>query len=166
MNSVLSLCISIRLASRQKNKVVRTSSDQMSSNNGVQCRRLEGKVAIVTASTPGIGLGIVRRLGAEGAKVVVSSRREANVQETVATLRSEGLQVAGIACHVGDTKQLQRLIQFTLETYGRLDILVSNAAVNPAAGPITEMEDTAIEKILDINGKKNINLISFSAEMY
>ena len=120
-------------------------------------------MAIVTASTAGIGLGIVRRLAAEGAKVVVSSRKDANVQETVAALKSEGLDVSGIACHVGDTQQLQRLIQFTVDTYGKLDILVSNAAVNPSAGPITEMEDAAIEKILDINGKKKMEFRSINA---
>ena len=116
-------------------------------------KRLEGRVAIVTASTAGIGLGIVRRLAQDGCKVVLSSRRTSNVEETVAALRREGLDVAGIACHVGDKQQLQNLIQFTLDTYGgQLDILVSNAAVNPAAGPITEMEESAIDKILDING--------------
>ncbi|PSC69687.1 tropinone reductase-like 3 [Micractinium conductrix] len=116
-----------------------------------RCRRLEGKVAVVTASTAGIGLGIVRRLAQEGARVVVSSRKAATVEETVAALRREGLEVAGTACHVGDKAALQRLIQFTLDTYGKIDILVSNAAVNPAAGPILSMEDSAIQKIVDIN---------------
>ena len=55
-------------------------------------------------------------------------------------LQSEGLTVAGTACHVGDRSQLQKLIQFTLDTFGGLDILVSNAAVNPASGPIMTME--------------------------
>lgn len=117
-----------------------------------RCQRLEGRVAIVTASTAGIGLGIVRRLAQEGAQVVVSSRRAANVEATVAALRAEGLAVAGVACHVGDAAQLTALVQFALDTYGRLDILVSNAAVNPTAGPIVDMEDSAIDKILDING--------------
>lgn len=115
------------------------------------CRRLEGKVAVVTASTAGIGLGIVRRLASEGARVVVSSRKQQSVEETVQELRGEGLQVAGIACHVGDKAQIQRLIQFTVETYGQLDILISNAAVNPASGPIMTMDDSAIQKVVDVN---------------
>lgn len=76
----------------------------------------------------------------QGARVVVSSRKQQNVEEAVAALRAEGLQVAGTACHVGDPGQLQQLIRFAVDTYGRLDILVSNAAVNPAAGPILRME--------------------------
>jgi len=119
----------------------------------VKCKRLEGKVAIVTASTAGIGLGIARRLAQEGAAVVVSSRKAASVAQTVETLQAEGFKVHGIACHVADKAQVARLVQFTIDTLGRLDILVSNAAVNPATGPILELEDAAIDKILDINSE-------------
>lgn len=117
-----------------------------------RCRRLEGKVAVVTASTAGIGLGIVRRLAAEGARVVVSSRKAAAVEETVRTLRSEGLEVRGVPCHVGDPAQIAALVRFAVEYGGGIDILVSNAAVNPASGPILTLADAAIDKILDING--------------
>jgi dehydrogenase/reductase SDR family member 4 len=99
----------------------------VSSNNlnfDAQCRRFAGKVALVTASTAGIGLAIARRLGKEGASVVVCSRRAANVETTVAALRAEGLQVAGTTCHVGDRAQLASLVRFAAETYGRLDVLV------------------------------------------
>ena len=64
-------------------------------------------MALVTASTAGIGAAIARRLAEEGASVVVSSRRASNVAETVEQLRGEGLVVAGTACHVGDKAQLQ-----------------------------------------------------------
>eukprot|EP00887_Chlorella_sp_A99_P006257 scaffold3.g6257.t1 len=122
-------------------------------------RRLEGRVALVTASTAGIGLGIARRLAQEGARVVISSRRQQNVDEAAAALRAEGLDVAGTACHVGDTAQLQRLVDFTLATYGgRIDILVSNAAVNPTSGPILDTDDGALDKILDINVKSPVLL--------
>ena len=79
-----------------------TTMSSSSSSNGATPRRLTGKVALVTASTAGIGLGISRRLGREGAKVVVSSRKQQSVDETVAALRAEGVEAAGIACHVGD----------------------------------------------------------------
>ncbi|KAL4536805.1 hypothetical protein Ndes2437B_g06209 [Nannochloris sp. 'desiccata'] len=136
-----------------------------STENNVHCRRLQGKVAIVTASTAGIGLGIARRLCSEGAKVVISSRRLSNVDDTLAELKNEGFEdVAGISCHVGDRNQLEKLINFTIDTYGRLDILVSNAAVNPAAGPITEMDEVAIDKILDINIKSAIILAKLAVQ--
>lgn len=76
----------------------------------------------------------------QGARVVVSSRRQQNVEEVVRQLRSEGLQVAGTACHVGDPAQLQALVAFAVDAFGKIDVLVSNAAVNPAAGPILGME--------------------------
>ena len=88
----------------------------------------------------GIGLGIVRRLAQEGAQVVVSSRKQQNVDEVVSQLKAEGLDVAGTACHVGDKAALKRLVKFAVDTYGKLDILVSNAAVNPTSGPIMTMD--------------------------
>ncbi|GBG63639.1 hypothetical protein CBR_g38950 [Chara braunii] len=80
-----------------------------------QCRRLEGRVAVVTASTAGIGLGIARRLGHEGASVVVSSRKQKNVDEAVNTLRSEGIDVMGAVCHVGSAQQRKALVKATVK---------------------------------------------------
>jgi len=107
----------------------------------------------VTAATAGIGLGIARRLAQEGACVMISSRKQANVDDTVNLLRGEDLDVRGVACHVGKLDQVKALVEAALSTFGRqhIDILVSNAAVNPAGGPILAMEDSAIEKILQIN---------------
>ncbi|XP_065190176.1 dehydrogenase/reductase SDR family member 4-like [Sycon ciliatum] len=117
-------------------------------------RRLTGKVAIVTASTDGIGLAIARRLAQEGARVAISSRKEANVTRTVDTLRSEGLDVLGVPCHVGKDEQRKQLLDTTLSTWGQIDILVSNAAVNPVFGPTLEACDGAAwDKIFDINVK-------------
>lgn len=123
------------------------------SQGNVVCRRLEGKVALVTASTAGIGLGIARRLAQEGAAVVISSRKQSNVDEAVENLQQEGLQVSGIACHVGDDQQLQKLVDYVVQKHGGLDVLISNAAVNPTSGPIIDTDISAIDKILSINGK-------------
>ena len=120
--------------------------------------RLVGKVAIVTAATAGIGLGIALRLGQEGAKVVISSRRQANVDEALRKLKQEGIDCCGCICHVGSGQHLQQLVKLTLDTYGKIDILVSNAAVNPAAGPVLEAPEAAIDKVLEINVKSPIIL--------
>eukprot|EP00898_Chlorokybus_atmophyticus_P000299 jgi/Chlat1/126/Chrsp1S03225 len=126
-------------------------------------RRMEGRVAVVTASTAGIGLAISRRLGQEGAKVVVSSRKQAAVDETVTLLRKEGIEVTGEVCHVASADQRKQLIATAVETYGKIDILVSNAAVNPASGPILQMSENAIDKILEVNIKAAVLLIRDAA---
>ena len=80
------------------------------------------------------------------------------MDKTVQSLQSQGITAAGVAAHVGDRKQLEALVQFAVDTYGRLDILVSNAAVNPMAGDIMDMPDAVIDKVLAINIKAAIQL--------
>ena len=82
-------------------------------------KRLQSKVAIVTASTRGIGLEIARRLCSEGASVVVSSRKADAVQAAVDELRGQGLVVEGTSCHVGNAADRQKLLDFTLSKFGR-----------------------------------------------
>ncbi|GBF97750.1 hypothetical protein Rsub_10914 [Raphidocelis subcapitata] len=129
-----------------------------------QCRRLEGKVAIVTAATAGIGLGIARRLAREGARVFICSRKQAAVDETVAALRVEGLDVSGTACHVGSAEQRAAFVQAAIKAYGpSVHILVSNAAVNPTAGPLLETPREAFDKIMDINVAAALALVQLVA---
>ncbi|KIY99416.1 dehydrogenase/reductase SDR familymember 4 [Monoraphidium neglectum] len=86
--------------------------------------------------------------------------KQSNVDETVAQLRSEGLEVRGCACHVGDEAQRRQLVTNTLEAYGpSIDVLVSNAAVNPTAGPLLSTPLEAMDKILDINVKAALALL-------
>ncbi|KAL3860084.1 hypothetical protein ACJMK2_010252 [Sinanodonta woodiana] len=120
--------------------------------------KLSGKVAIVTASTDGIGLAIARRLAEDGAAVMVSSRKQQNVDSAVKELRDKSLTVSGIVCHVGNKADRERMIQMTLKEFGGIDILVSNAAVNPVFGPILDTTGTAWDKIMDINVKSSFFL--------
>ncbi|CAH1779641.1 unnamed protein product [Owenia fusiformis] len=116
--------------------------------------RLSGKVAVVTASTEGIGYAIARRLGQDGAKVMISSRKQKNVDRALAELRSENLEVSGMVCHAGKSEDRVSLIEETVKQYGGLDILVSNAAANPIFGPILDStSEQAWDKIFDINVK-------------
>ncbi|CAA2956771.1 tropinone reductase-like 3 [Olea europaea subsp. europaea] len=110
-------------------------------------RRFEGKVAIVTASTQGIGYSIAERLGLEGASVVVSSRKQKNVDGAVEKLKARGIEVLGIVCHVSNAQQRKNLIQKTLQRYGRLDVIVSNAAANPAVTAILETKEIVLDKL-------------------
>lgn len=123
-----------------------------------KCRRLEGKVAIVTASTLGIGFAIAERLGHEGAHVVVSSRRQKQVDSAVEALKEQGLSVHGLTCHVGNKEDRKRLIEETVKRFGGIDILVSNAAVNPYFGPIFGASEEVWDKIFEINAKSTFFL--------
>jgi len=120
--------------------------------------KLSGKVAVVTASTDGIGLGIAKSLASYGAKVVISSRKEKNVLRAVEELQGEGLQVEGVVCHVGKKEDRENLLTKTVELFGGLDILVSNAAVNPYFGPILSCPEDMWDKIFEINVKTSFLL--------
>ncbi|KAM6949301.1 dehydrogenase/reductase SDR family member 4 [Aplochiton taeniatus] len=114
---------------------------------------LAGKVAIVTASTDGIGLAAAQALGLRGAHVVVSSRRQANVDQAVQLLQGQNIQVTGTTCNVGKSEDREKLVEMTLKQCGGVDILVSNAAVNPFFGNIMDSTEAVWDKILDVNVK-------------
>ncbi|CAN1231656.1 Tropinone reductase-like 3 [Linum grandiflorum] len=104
-------------------------------------RRFEGKVAIVTASTQGIGFSIAHRLGLEGASVVISSRKQHNVDEAVKKLREEGIQeVLGVVCHVSNPQQRKTLIDKTVQT-----------------------KESVLDKLWEINVKASILLLKDAA---
>jgi dehydrogenase/reductase SDR family protein 4 len=129
----------------------------------VKCRRLEGKVAVVTASTQGIGLAIAQRLGLEGAAVVISSRKQKNVDEAVEGLKAKGITAVGAVCHVSDAQQRKHLIDTSVKNFGHIDILVSNAAANPSVDGILEMKESVLDKLWDINVKASILLLQDAA---
>lgn len=112
---------------------------------------LNGKVAIVTGASKGIGEAIARGFAEFGAKVVISSRKQEAVDAVAAAFKKDGLEATGIECHVGNTEQRESLVKKTLDTYGRIDILVNNAGTNPYFGPITNMGLDVYQKTMDIN---------------
>ncbi|XP_058201106.1 tropinone reductase-like 3 isoform X2 [Rhododendron vialii] len=122
-------------------------------------KRFQGKVAIVTASTQGIGFSFAERLGSEGASVVVSSRRQNNVDEAVEKLRARGIEVLGVVCHVSNAQQRKNLIETTVQKYGKIDVIVSNAAVNPSVDAILETKEALLDKLWEINVKAAILLL-------
>ncbi|KAE9609535.1 putative short-chain dehydrogenase/reductase SDR [Lupinus albus] len=126
-------------------------------------KRFEGKVAIVTASTQGIGFSIAERLGLEGASVVISSRRQKNVDEAALQLRSKGIDVLAVVCHVSNPQQRNNLIQQTIQKYGKIDVIVSNAAANPSNDPILQTPDSVLDKLWEINVKATILLLKDAA---
>ncbi|KAI6195627.1 Dehydrogenase/reductase SDR family member 4 [Aphelenchoides besseyi] len=118
--------------------------------------RLEDRVAVITAGTQGIGLAIAERLGHEGAKLVVSSRKQKNVDEAVEYLVKSGLdekKVAGITCHIGNAEDRDKLLQFALDKFHRIDILINNAGINPYYGDLMGISEEAWDKTFDLNCK-------------
>ncbi|GKV14934.1 hypothetical protein SLE2022_321070 [Rubroshorea leprosula] len=122
-------------------------------------RRFQGKVAIVTASTQGIGFAIAERLGLEGASVVISSRKQRNVDEAVEKLKVKGIEALGVVCHVSNAQQRMNLISKTVEKYGKIDVVVSNAAANPSVDTILQTKDSVLDKLWEINVKASILLL-------
>lgn len=112
--------------------------------------KLDGQVAVVTGASRGIGLGIAQRLVNDGAQVCVTARREDTLAEAVAALggKRHAIAVAGRADDVDH--QSQTILQ-TLDAFGRVDLLVNNAGINPVYGPMIEMDLAAARKIFEVN---------------
>ncbi len=112
---------------------------------------LDGKVAIVTGASKGIGEAMARGLAEHGAKVVISSRKQEAVDAVAEVFGKDGLEAIGVACHVASEEQCQQLIDTTVEQYGRIDILINNAGTNPYFGAIQDMPKGVYQKTMDIN---------------
>ncbi|MAL99044.1 SDR family NAD(P)-dependent oxidoreductase [Hydrocarboniclastica marina] len=114
---------------------------------------MTGKVALITGSTKGIGRSIAEEMAKSGARVVISSRKADACEAVANELKADGHEALAIPCHVGRKEDLQNLVDKTLETWGRIDVLVCNAATNPVYGPTSEITDDAWDKIMETNVK-------------
>lgn len=119
---------------------------------------LTGKVALITGASKGIGEAIARIFAEYGAKVVISSRKQADLDELANDIKASGGECTGIAAHAGEMAQLKLLVERTVETYGGIDILVNNAATNPVYGPALDCPESAFDKIMQINVKAPFEL--------
>jgi len=115
--------------------------------------QLDGKVALITGASKGIGEAMARGLAEFGAKVVVSSRKQEAVDAVAEAFRADGLEAIGIAANMGNIEQAHALVDKTVAAYGGLDIIINNAAANPVFGPIQQTEERAFDKIIDVNLK-------------
>jgi NAD(P)-dependent dehydrogenase (short-subunit alcohol dehydrogenase family) len=118
---------------------------------------LTGKVALVTGSTKGIGEAIVHRLAEHGAKVIVSSRKADACERVAADInKARGADVAApIPCNINHKEQLQQLVAATRAKWGKINVLICNAALNPYFGPQMEIPDEAFDKIMGANVRSN-----------
>ena len=113
---------------------------------------LSGRVALVTGASRGIGSAIAHSLAEQGAQVVLSSRRQADLDEEAARINSEHPEAAiAIAAHAGRPDDLERLVGEVMKRFSRVDILVNNAATNPYFGPVMGAELAAWDKTFEVN---------------
>ncbi len=114
---------------------------------------LNGKVAIVTGGSRGIGRSIALALAEHGASVVVTARKAPDIESVVQEIESSGGQALGVEGNVRDTAGLEAIVQKTVGRFGRIDILVNNAGTNPVFGDILDLEERAWDTVMNTNVK-------------
>jgi NAD(P)-dependent dehydrogenase (short-subunit alcohol dehydrogenase family) len=117
---------------------------------------LHEKVAVITGSSRGIGLAIAQRMADFGAKVVISSRKADACASVAESIRAGGGTALAHAANISEKAELQALVDRTMSEWGRIDILVCNAAVNPHYGPLRTIEDSAFDKTMASNVRSNL----------
>jgi NAD(P)-dependent dehydrogenase (short-subunit alcohol dehydrogenase family) len=126
---------------------------------------LSGKIAVITGSTKGIGEAIAHRMAEHGAKVVISSRKADACEKVTNDINQrwgKGKEVAlSVPCNINQREQLEQLVAKTRAKWGRIDVLVCNAAINPVFGSMSQVPDEAFDKIMGANVKANHQLCNF-----
>jgi 3-oxoacyl-[acyl-carrier protein] reductase len=121
--------------------------------------RLEGKTALITGGTRGLGRAIAETYAAAGAAVAVMARKPDELEETEAALRGAGAEVTTFAGSSGDPEAIEGAVAHCIEELGGLDILVNNAATNPVFGDVVDIEPRAVRKIFEVNLEGPILLV-------
>ncbi|MEZ5506357.1 MAG: SDR family oxidoreductase [Gammaproteobacteria bacterium] len=112
---------------------------------------LSGRIALVTGASRGIGESIARLLAAQGAHVIVSSRKVEDCQRVVDAVQADGGSAEAIACHIGEMEQIKGIFEQIRSRHGKLNILVNNAAANPYFGHVLDTDLAAYQKTVDVN---------------
>lgn len=112
---------------------------------------LTGKVALITGGSKGIGLAAARAIALAGGSVMIASRKADNCTAAEAALRETGAEIASCQGHAARDADVQAMVAATLDRFGRIDILVANAGINPAFSPLTELPEESWARIIDTN---------------
>ena len=126
---------------------------------------LKGRVALITGASRGIGEATARLLAEQGAHVVLSSRKQADLDAVAASIIADGGEASAIAAHQGDSDALAQLISAIDQRFGRLDILVNNAATNPHFGHISDTPMAMVDKTLQVNVKGYFELAALASKL-
>lgn len=112
---------------------------------------LDGKIAFVSGASRGIGEAIAHLLAQQGAHVIVSSRKLEGCQQVADAITAAGGKATAVACHIGELEQIQHVFAGIREQFGRLDVLVNNAATNPQFCNVLDTDAGAFQKTVDVN---------------
>ncbi len=117
---------------------------------------LSGRVAIVTGSSRGLGLASARGMAEQGAKVVISGRKPEACEAAVAEIRAAGGEAIAVPCNIGRKEDLQRVVDTANEQWGRVDIVMANAAIHPWIGSVLDLKDETFNKFMQVNVQSSI----------
>jgi dehydrogenase/reductase SDR family protein 4 len=120
---------------------------------------LKDKVAVVTGASRGIGRAIAAAFAREGAAVTICGRKQETLDRVAGELAGEPGRIHPVACHIGRPDQIQHLVETTYREFGKIDILVNNAATNIAQEPVLQIDEAKFDKMVEINLKSAFRLI-------
>ena len=131
-------------------------------NSPFRADLLHGRVALVTGGATGLGLEVARVLGAHGARVAICSRKEGNLQASVAALQQAGIEAVYGVCDVRRHDQVTTVVEDVLAKFGQLDVVVNNAAGNFPA-PISDLSPNGFKAVVDIDllGTFNVSKVAY-----
>ena len=117
---------------------------------------LDGKVAVITGSSRGIGRAIAETMASLGARVVISSRKREACEAVAQAIGASGGTAVAIPCNISRKDEVEALVEETTQRFGQIDILVCNAAVDPVFGPLRDLSDEAFDKVIGANVKSTL----------
>jgi len=126
---------------------------------------LEGRTAVITGASRGIGLAVAQKLAQYGAQCILVSRKAESLETAAARIREMGLKAEAMVCHTGHPEQIKVLYEKIVEKYGSLDILVNNAATNPHFGEMITADEEVWNKTLDVNIKGPFFMIKYAVPL-
>jgi len=126
---------------------------------------LKGKTALITGASRGIGEAIAKILSAHGARVILVSRKQENLQRVEEEIKKAGGEVDSIVCNVGKIEQIEALFAEVAQRYPKLDILVNNAGANPSFGEAINIDERAWDKTVDVNLKGFFFACQYAAKL-